>query len=43
MRSDLVVYLVVRIFLILLILLPRWLWRRGPTAPNRAGTDSSPT
>jgi IS1 family transposase/transposase-like protein len=34
MRCDLVVYVVVGIFLILLILLPRWLWRRGPRAPT---------
>jgi IS1 family transposase/transposase-like protein len=34
MRSDLVVYLVVGMVLILLMLLPRWLWRRGQTAPT---------
>jgi len=34
MRSDLVVYVVVGIFFILLILLPRWLWRRGQSAPT---------
>jgi hypothetical protein len=33
MRSDLAVYLVVSIFLTLLMLLPRWRWRRGQTAP----------
>jgi IS1 family transposase len=34
MRSDLVVYVVVGIFFILLILLSRWLWRRGQSAPT---------
>ena len=34
MRSDLVVYLVVGSVLIVLIFLPRWLWRRGQTAPT---------
>ena len=34
MRSDLVVYVVVGIFVILLILLPRWLWRRGQRVPT---------
>jgi hypothetical protein len=34
MRSNLVISLVVGIVLILLILLPRWLWRCGQTAPT---------
>ena len=34
MRSDPVVSLVVGLVLILLFFLPRWLWRRGPTAPT---------
>lgn len=45
MRSDLVVYLVVGIVLILLILLPRWLWRRGqraPTVPKRTRAQREP-
>jgi IS1 family transposase len=33
MRSDLVVYVIAGIFLILLIVLPRWLWHRGQTTP----------
>jgi hypothetical protein len=32
MRSDLAVYLVVGVLLILLILPPRWLWRHGKVA-----------
>ena len=36
MRSDLVIYLVVGSVLILLILLPRWLWRRRATGALRA-------
>jgi hypothetical protein len=45
MRSDLVVSVVVGIFLILLILLPRWLWRRGqraPTLPTRSRAKREP-
>jgi IS1 family transposase len=45
MRSDLVVYVVVGIFLILLLLLPRWLWRRGqraPTLPKRTRGKREP-
>jgi IS1 family transposase/transposase-like protein len=34
MRSDLVVYLVVGVLLILLILLPHWLWHRRKTTPT---------
>ena len=34
MRSDPVVSLIVGMVLILLILLPRWLWRHGHTAPT---------
>jgi IS1 family transposase len=45
MRSDLVVYVVVGIFFILLLLLPRWLWRRGqraPTLPKRTRATREP-
>ena len=45
MRSDLVAYLVVGLVLILLILLPCWLWRRGqtaPTVPKRARVKREP-
>jgi IS1 family transposase len=45
MRSDLVVYIVVGIVLILLILLPRWLCRRGPralTLPKRTRAKREP-
>jgi IS1 family transposase/transposase-like protein len=33
MRSDLVVYLVAGVFLLLLVLLPYWLWRRRQSTP----------
>jgi hypothetical protein len=34
MQSNPIVYLVVGLVLILLMVLPRWLWRRGQTAPT---------
>jgi hypothetical protein len=47
MRSDLAVSLVVGVLLILLVLLPRWLWRHGkvalaPTKPTRAQRQPKP-
>jgi hypothetical protein len=45
MRSDLAVSLVVGMVLILLILLPRWLWRRGQrasTVPKRTRAKREP-
>ena len=45
MRSDLVVYVIAGIFLILLIVLPCWLWHRGqptPAVPKRTRAKREP-
>ena len=45
MRSDLVVYVIAGIFLILLIVLPCWLWHRGQTTsavPKRTRAKREP-
>jgi hypothetical protein len=43
MRSDLVVSLVAGVFLILLVLLPYWLWRRRQSSPRDLKTDPHET
>ena len=47
MRSDLLVYLVAGVFLLLLVLLPQWLWRRrqsppAPPKPTRTKREPKP-